>query len=72
MDALGITPNDLAMPLSISKVVNGDKIDCPKVLFAGEATDFTRYGTMDGAMQSGKREADRIFKYLEKITPNSQ
>ena len=25
--ALGITPNDLAMPLSISKVVNGEEID---------------------------------------------
>ena len=72
MDALGITPNDLAKPLSIEKFVNGDKIDCPKVLFAGEATDFTRYGTMDGAMQSGKREADRIFEYLEKISQNSQ
>ena len=72
VDALGITPNDLAKPLSIEKFVNGDKIDCPKVLFAGEATDFTRYGTMDGAMQSGKQQADRIFEYLEKISQNSQ
>ena len=66
-----ISPKDLAEPLLISKDVNGKEVKCPRVLFAGEATDFTRYGTMDGAMQSGKREAKRISDYLKLISnPN--
>merc|ERR1712062_418443 len=63
-----ISPKDLAEPLLISKMINKKEVKCPRVLFAGEATDFTRYGTMDGAMQSGKREAKRIYKYLNSIS----
>ena len=67
-----ISPKNLAEPLSISKDLNGKVVKCPQVLFAGEATDFTRYGTMDGAMQSGKREAKRIYDYLKSVSnPNS-
>ena len=49
-------------------MINKKEVKCPRVLFAGEATDFTRYGTMDGAMQSGKREAKRIYEYLKSIS----
>ena len=49
----------------MSRFINGCEVKCPRVLFAGEATDVSRYGTMDGAMQSGKREAERISKYLK-------
>ena len=63
-----VTPNNLAEPLFLSSFVNGREVKCPRVLFAGEATDISRYGTMDGAMQSGKREAQRISKYLKVIS----
>ena len=66
-----ISPKNLAEPLLISKVINEKEVKCPRVLFAGEATDFTRYGTMDGAMQSGKREAKRLHDYLKSISNNS-
>lgn len=67
-----ISPKDLAEPLLISKDVNGQEVKCPRVLFAGEATDYTRYGTMDGAMQSGKREAKRINDYLKLISNSNK
>merc|ERR1719479_358169 len=57
-DVQNVTPNNLAEPLFLSSFVNGREVKCPRVLFAGEATDISRYGTMDGAMQSGKREAE--------------
>ncbi|KAL3287708.1 hypothetical protein HHI36_002172 [Cryptolaemus montrouzieri] len=42
----------------------------PRILFAGEATNPTRYGTVDGAVATGFREADRIADILsyKKIT----
>ena len=58
----------MAEPLSVSSCINGFEVKCPRVMFAGEATDFSRYGTIDGAMQSGKREAERISKYLNVIS----
>ena len=70
-DKEGISPNNLAEPLLISKMINKKEVKCPRVLFAGEATDFTRYGTMDGAMQSGKREAKRIYDYLKLISESN-
>ena len=36
----------------------------PVVLFAGEATHRSNYGTVHGACSSGKREAERILKNL--------
>ena len=39
-------------------------------MFAGEATEFSRYGTVDGAMQSGAREAKRLANYLIKADKN--
>ena len=37
-------------------------------MFAGEATDTSRYGTMDGAMKAGKREAERLSNYLRSMS----
>merc|ERR1711957_208730 len=33
-----------------------------RLLFAGEATSETRYGYMDGALETGKREAQRLIR----------
>eukprot|EP00750_Incisomonas_marina_P001148 INCI1095.1.p2 GENE.INCI1095.1~~INCI1095.1.p2 ORF type:complete len:156 (-),score=11.62 INCI1095.1:143-610(-) len=35
------------------------------VLFAGEGTSTTRFGYMDGAIQTGRREADRLIGLLQ-------
>ena len=43
-----ISPKNLAEPLFMFKVINEKEVKCPRVLFAGEATDFTRYGTGNG------------------------
>ena len=67
-DPNNISPKDLAEPLLVSKVVNGCKIECPRIMFAGEATDTSRYGTMDGAMKAGKREAERLSNYLRSMS----
>ena len=66
-DTLNVSPKNLAEPLSTSKIIEGCEVQCPRVLFAGEATDTSRYGTMDGAMQSGKREAERLYRYLKTV-----
>ena len=51
-DLKGITNKDLSHPI----YVNG----CPRILFAGEATDSDHYGTVHGAMCAGAREVDRL------------
>lgn len=35
------------------------------LLWAGEHTHSTRYGTVDGAIVTGEREADRILNYWD-------
>ncbi|KAK9887450.1 hypothetical protein WA026_022596 [Henosepilachna vigintioctopunctata] len=37
----------------------------PRILFAGEATSSHRFGTVDGAVETGYREADRLLKILK-------
>ncbi|XP_063595280.1 peroxisomal N(1)-acetyl-spermine/spermidine oxidase-like [Penaeus indicus] len=37
----------------------------PMLLWAGEHTHSTRYGTVDGAIVTGEREADRIINYWD-------
>jgi len=37
-----------------------------RILFAGEATSSTRYGYMDGALESGRREAARVSSILSR------
>lgn len=51
-DAKGVTNKDLSSPV----YVNG----CPRILFAGEATDFSHYGTVHGAMSAAQREVERL------------
>ena len=67
-DRLNISPKDLAKPLTITEHYNGKEEQCPKILFAGEATEFTRYGTLDGAMMSAAREAKRLANFLDTST----
>ncbi|XP_001607922.1 protein anon-37Cs isoform X1 [Nasonia vitripennis] len=38
-----------------------------RILFAGEATSSHRYATVDGAIQSGWKAADRLIDHYEKI-----
>ena len=57
----------MAEPLTITKFIEGNEVKCPRILFAGEATESSRYGTLDGAMLSGKREAERIATYLNQF-----
>ncbi len=51
-DAQGITNEDLSRPESIK--------ECPRVLFAGEATDAKHYGTVHGALSAAQREVARL------------
>ncbi|XP_078483428.1 spermine oxidase-like [Ciona intestinalis] len=44
-----------------------DDAEMPKVLFAGEATIPEYFGSVQGALYSGEREADRILKFYESI-----
>ena len=44
-------------------------IDCPLVLFSGEATDREFYSTTHGAMRSGHREAQRLIDFYRTIKP---
>ena len=37
-----------------------------RICFAGEATSSTRYGTMDGAYDSGRREAKRLISLFRR------
>ena len=37
-----------------------------RVLLAGEASDERHYGTVHGALFSGRREADRILEFRQK------
>nr|CAI5835227.1 unnamed protein product [Callosobruchus analis] len=54
-ERLKCSPSDLAVPLSAP---GGAEV----VLFAGEATSMQRYSTVDGAVESGYREAQRIIE----------
>lgn len=36
-----------------------------KILFAGEATSTERFSTVDGAISSGWKAADRLIDYYE-------
>lgn len=50
---------DLAEPL-------WNKNNEPVVLFAGEHTHETYYGSVHGAMESGYRAADKIVQHMKK------
>ena len=51
----GITNVDLSHPLT-------DSDGRLRILFAGEATDGSYYGTVHGAMNSAEREVNRLSK----------
>ncbi|XP_050300409.1 spermine oxidase-like [Anthonomus grandis grandis] len=48
---------DLSTPLM------GENKDRPLILFAGEATHSCRFSTVDGAIETGYREANRIISF---------
>lgn len=47
--------------LKISLTILQTKLNLQVILFAGEATSPDRYSVVDGAIESGWREADRII-----------
>lgn len=57
-DLLNTSPKDLALPLTNS-------LGVPVVCFAGEATHEHYYSTVHGAVESGWREAKRIYDLLK-------
>ncbi|XP_050297420.1 spermine oxidase-like isoform X2 [Anthonomus grandis grandis] len=59
MHKSGATHEDLAKPLLV-----GDK---EVVLFAGEATHFSYFSTVHGAVETGLREAERIYDMYNNI-----
>ncbi|XP_066261243.1 spermine oxidase-like [Euwallacea similis] len=58
MEKSGASAEDLSKPL----IVNGK----PTVLFAGEATHGYLFSTVNGAMETGYREADRLIEFYRK------
>lgn len=58
-DLLKTSPSDLALPLC-------DPLGKPSLLFAGEATHDHYYSTVHGAIETGRREAERIAKFYER------
>lgn len=75
---LGLDSNDLEEPVSPENLVIKSifleayeqrwytiKVIFQKILFAGEATSKHRYATVDGAIVSGRKAADRIINFYE-------
>lgn len=58
-EAMNVWAADLASPL-----INAD--DAPVVCFAGEATHDYFYSTVHGAVETGRREAERLIQYLSR------
>ena len=65
--------DELAKPIFVAKSnnnggtssrVSGSSRECPVLLFAGEATNSESYGSTNGGLMSGVREAKRLLKYM--------
>ncbi|XP_063614600.1 spermine oxidase-like [Penaeus indicus] len=58
-EAMNVWAADLASPLMNAK-------DVPVVCFAGEATHDYFYSTVHGAVETGRREAERLIQYFSR------
>ncbi|XP_058803885.1 spermine oxidase-like [Phymastichus coffea] len=56
-----VYPNALEEPITLDNL---------KILFAGEATSQHRYATVDGAITSGWKAADRLINFYENLSYN--
>lgn len=72
-DALGITPNDLARPITAHDLLFSDKRaktdddSKPLLLFAGEGVHQYFWSTAHGAFLSGEHQAKVILYYRKKL-----
>ncbi|XP_058122908.1 spermine oxidase-like [Anopheles ziemanni] len=68
-DAIDATAADLAYPLT-TRSSGGSNVILPIVQFAGEASHPQFYSTVQGAVASGWREADRLIDIYQPNMPN--
>uniref|UniRef100_A0A182JEI8 Amine oxidase domain-containing protein n=1 Tax=Anopheles atroparvus TaxID=41427 RepID=A0A182JEI8_ANOAO len=69
-DTMGATAADLALPLTTRNTLGvGSDAEWPVVQFAGEASHPEFYSTVQGAIASGWREADRLIHLYRTVLP---
>lgn len=69
-DNYGITPADLAVPLTTASLNSKKHIEKPLLLFSGEGVDWKYYSTAHAAYFSGEDQAKIILDYKKKLLRN--